>query len=98
MFERPTNKPSWYSAWRMAETNEPYIMVYSTFPVLLSKIMTVICDTGLVNKHIPVRRAHISAEEWDTWLAFDLCPAIEIYYDSKHTLNAYGLQWRRITS
>ncbi len=88
----------WRWAWRWADNNEPAFIAFARFPMLHSLVLNAVVDSGLVDNERPVRSAVLFLAQWETWLAFDLCPAIEIYHGSEHTLNAGGLQWKRMVA
>lgn len=85
-------------AWRWSDNNEPAFLVRTTFPMLHSTMVKTVCDANLIDSNRPVRSAAMPVSQWRMWLAFDLCPAIEIYRGSKDTVDTDDLQWRRITS
>jgi len=85
-------KTFWYWAFRYVDNDEPAILVAMQQPGANSfNIYDLLRKYVLVDATRAINSAGISTEEWKTWHAFALCPAIEVYID-------LGLKYREIAS
>lgn len=71
----------WYWAFRYRDNEEPAILVAMQSPTNIHRadIHRLIRRNKLVDAKRQIETDQISASDWKTWHAFDLCPTIEVY-------------------
>jgi hypothetical protein len=88
----------WYWAFRYTDNTEIAILVAThdecfSGPVSTSKVIEMIHAQDWIDTTRLFFMTKPASAEWKTWLAFELCPAIEIYEDNTKENN---MGWRRI--
>ncbi len=98
-----------YHLWviRHRETHEPIMLVKSEYRVpsahVLNRVRVALYPQRELISNIQTHvfsKDGFTGSEWNTWLAFGVCPAIEIYtYKFRQPLVDFGdtqWEWRRI--
>lgn len=104
-YDHPTNKHLW--VMRDSRNNELVMLVRSLYPVPPEHVLNAVYealypDRKLLRRLVGSfdRNKGFTRTEWETWFAFDLAPAIEIYTDNfvyHYRTPLTKWEWKRIT-